>query len=90
MKNVMKMARMLALFGQLGFTVVTPPVVLSVLANWLRERFLLGTWIMLLAIVLGLAASVGGVVQYCRRVAAFEKKQEREEGSKTVAYYRHE
>jgi len=87
-KDMVKIARMLALFGQLGFTIVTPPIVLALLAYWLQNRFSLGGWVMVLAIVLGLAASVGGVCGYYRRVMAFEKKQKKEK-PKTV-YLKHE
>ena len=88
MKDMVKIARMLALFGQLGFTIVTPPIVLALLAHWLQDRFSIGSWVMVLAIVLGLAASVGGVCGYYRRVTAFEKKQKKDKPK--AVYYRHE
>ena len=88
MKDMVKLARMLALFGQLGFTIVTPPVVLALLAHWMQQKFSLGSWVMVLAIVLGLIAAASGVYGYYRRVTAFEKKQPKEK-TKTV-YLRHE
>ena len=88
MKDLVKIARMLALFGQLGFTIVTPPIVLALLAHHLQQRYSLGSWVMAAAIVLGLIAAASGVYGYYRRVTAFEKKQKKEE-TKTV-YFRHE
>ena len=90
MKDMVKIARMLALFGQLGFTVVTPPVVLALLAHWLQKRFSLGSWIMLAAIALGLVAAGCGVWQYYRRITAYEKKQEKEQRSARTVFYHHE
>lgn len=88
MKDMVKIARMLALFGQLGFTIVTPPVVLALIAYRLQQRFSLGSWIMALAIVLGLIAAASGVYGYYRRVTAFEKKQKKEKPK--AAYFNHE
>lgn len=87
MKDVIKVVKMVALFGQLGFTIVTPPVVMALLGHWLQERFFLGGWVMPVAILLGLAASASGVYGYYRRVTAFTKKEEK---TKNVIYYRHE
>lgn len=90
MKDIMNIARMLALFGQLGFTIVTPPVSLALLAHWLQRRYAWGSWVMLAAIVLGLAASACGVWQYYRRVTAFEKRKNQTERTGGTVYYRHE
>lgn len=87
MKDMVKIARMLALFGQLGFTVVTPPIVLALVANKLQQKFSLGSWIMILAIVLGLVAAASGAYGYYRRVMAFEKKNKEKT---TTVYFNHE
>ena len=88
MKDVVKIARMLALFGQLGFTIVTPPIVLALIAHYLQQKFSLGSWVIAAAIVLGLIAAASGVYGFYRRVTAFEKKQEKEKS--TVVYFLHE
>ena len=88
MKDMVKIARMLALFGQLGFTIVTPPIVLALIAYRLQLKFSLGNWVMVLAIVLGLIAAASGVYGYYRRVTAFEKKQKKDKPK--AVYYRHE
>ena len=86
MKDYMKIARMFAVFGQLGFTVVTPPVVLALGAHLLQQRFSLGGWIMFLAIVLGLLASASGAYQFYRRVVSADKKEKTD----SVAFFHHE
>ena len=88
MKNYLRVIRMVSTFGQLGFTIVTPPVVLALLAHWLQQKYSLGSWVMFSAILLGLIAAAGGVYGYYRRVTAFEKKQEKEKPK--AVYFRHE
>ena len=88
MKSYVKIARMIALFGQLGFTIVTPPVVLALGAYALQRRFSLGSWIMLLAIFLGLLASASGAYQFYKQVICLDNKHKKR--SETVVFYRHE
>ncbi len=42
---------------QLGLSLTVPPVLCLLLAGWLAEKFLLGPWVWLAAILLGLGAS---------------------------------
>lgn len=86
MKDLMKVARLIALYGQLGFTIVTPPVAMAIFCAWLQRRFGLGGWVMLLGLFLGLTASASGVYRFYRRVIAAEKKEAKDD----VVYYRHE
>lgn len=86
MKEYVRILRLFALFGQLGFTIVTPPVVLAILAHWLQSRFSLGGWVMLIAIVLGLLASASGAYRFYRRVCAESEKDQKD----TVVFYKHE
>lgn len=88
MKEYVKIARMLALFGQLGFTIVTPPVVLAILGQWLQKKFSLGSWVTLIAIILGLLTAAASAVQFWRRVMSAGAKEDQKE--KTVVFYRHE
>lgn len=86
MKELVKIARLVALYGQLGFTIVTPPVVMALLGHWLQRRFSLGGWIMAVSLVLGLAAAASGAWGFYRRVTAAEKQKKTE----TVVFYHHE
>ena len=87
MKDIVKIARSVALYGQLGFTLVTPPVVMALLCVWLQRRFLLGSWVVLLGILLGLTAAASGVFRFYRRVVNGDKQ---EENSTNAVFYRHE
>lgn len=89
MKGLVNMARMLALYGQLGFTIVTPPVVMALLGHWLMTRFLLGSWIMPVCILVGLVASASGAWAFYRRVMA-DGKRKKKEKTDQVTFYRHE
>lgn len=87
MKDFGKIARMIAVFGQLGFTIVTPPVVLALGAHALCSRFGVGSWIMLPAILLGFLASASGAYQFYRRVVSSGRKKEETDD---VVFYHHE
>ena len=52
-----KLCRGIALVGQLGFSLITPPVVLLWLAHWLQTKYSLGVWVTILALILGLLTS---------------------------------
>ncbi len=71
-----KIVRAISLAGQLGFMVITPPLVLIYLAHLLQTRFGWGVWVMLAAIVLGLVCAGCSVVNFCRRLLASEKKRD--------------
>ena len=69
----------LAWVGQLGLSLVLPPVLACLAAGWLRSRFGLGGWVFAAALVLGLLVSFRCLLRFLRMV---QKEAEREhEGS---------
>lgn len=54
MRSLTKIMRGLVLVGQLGISIITPPVVLILLARWLMDRFGWGLWVMVAAILVGI------------------------------------
>jgi len=46
---------------QLGLSVAVPPVAFTLLGVWLRERFALGSWVVIAAVVLGILCAVDGL-----------------------------
>ena len=58
----MKGARLLVWLTQLGLSTAIPLAVFVLLAVWLRDRFSLGAWVIVLGCVLGLAAAVRGLM----------------------------
>lgn len=92
MKSWMKLVRTVTLLGQFGFTFITPPVVMGLLGWWLQDRFGLGTWVMLICLLLGLMTSFAGALRFYRRVMLQIGKRAEAEAptEKPVVFYRHE
>lgn len=91
MKKYMHVLRLIASFGQLGFTLITPPVVMALLAWWLQSRFGLGAWVMFVALVIGLLTSATSAWKFYLQVMGSERKQAKEkEAKKSVVYFTHE
>lgn len=90
MREYLKIFRMIMMFGQLGFTLITPPVVLALLGWWLQNRFELGPWVVLIGIVVGLMTAGTSAVQFFRRTLSAQKRQEPEEGPSPTVFNTHE
>ena len=58
----------LAWVGQLGLSLVLPPVLACWAAGWLRIWFGLGSWIFAAALVLGLLTSIRCLFRFLRMV----------------------
>ena len=71
-----KLFRGIALVGQLGFSLITPPVVLLWLAHRLQAKYALGIWITVLALVLGLLTSASTALQLYRKLTAKKDKDQ--------------
>lgn len=65
-----KLCRGIALVGQLGFSLITPPVVLLWLAHLLQSKYGLGVWITIVALLLGLLTSASTALQFYRKLTA--------------------
>lgn len=60
---------------QLGLSVAIPPAVLIILAVWLRNRFHLGGWIIVLGIVAGVFCAVDGFRKSLKAMERMSKDQ---------------
>ena len=56
----MKNLNMLVWLTQLGLSVAGPLAGFILLAVWLRERFDLGVWVLIVGIVLGISGAIDG------------------------------
>ena len=56
----MKNLNLIVWLTQLGFSVAFPLVGATLLALWLRQRFDLGIWVLIVGIAIGLAAAIDG------------------------------
>lgn len=92
MKSLFKVVREAAVLGQLGFTLVTPPVLLALLGWWLTEKFGLGVWVMGLSILLGILTSAASAWKFWKKYQASVGKQAEtaDEKDHSVVFYRHE
>ena len=92
MKKYMKIAQLIAMFGQLGFSLITPPVVMALLAWWLQSRLGWGSWIMIVFLLIGLITSAVSAYQFYLKVMSTMEKTDREKEpiKKSEVSYRHE
>ena len=70
------------LLTQLGLSLASPAVICLYAASWLRERFSLGMWIMVIALFLGIASGVLGAWKFWLTVKKrWEHKDSKNSGS---------
>ena len=64
---------------QLGLSVAIPPLGFALLAVWLRNRFALGTWVVILGIVIGVICAIDGFRTSLKAMTRMsgEKQQEK-------------
>ena len=75
----MKGLNLLIWMTQLGISVAVPPVVFVLLGVWLRDRFGLGNWVMIVVVAVGLICAVNGLrssLKVMERMTE-DKKQEK-------------
>ena len=77
-KTYRVLAKNLPLVTQFGLSLVMPPVLCAFGANWLQRRFGFGSWIMLVAIVLGLLGMLSAFLSFFRYMAKQAEEEERE------------
>ena len=77
----------ISIYGQMGFTIVVPPVLLCILANWARNRFGIGPWIVLAAILIGLLSAFTTIYKICMGFLA--KQTKKEEKNRKISYRKH-
>lgn len=74
----MKEMNLLVWITQLGISVAAPMAGFSLLGLWLRSRFGLGVWVMIICIALGLIGAVSGLrssLRIMERMEASGKKE---------------
>lgn len=89
MKDWMKLLRGACVLGQLGFQLITPPVVMALVGWWLQSRFGLGIWIMLVCLAVGLCTSGASAYRFYRKLMESGRKEDQTR-NKPVNFYRHE
>lgn len=74
----MKNLGLLIWLTQLGISVAVPPATLILLAVWLRSRFQLGVWVIILGAVLGAVLAVDGLRQSLKSMDRMAKNGKEE------------
>lgn len=75
----MKDLNMLVWITQLGISVAAPLAGFTLLGLWLRSRFGLGIWVLLLCLALGLISAVNGLRSSLKMMEQMDKNSRRTE-----------
>lgn len=76
MRDLARILSRISLITQLGLSLVTPPLLLTLGALWLQSHCQVGDWILLCAILVGLVSGVCSVWQLVRAEIARENRRE--------------
>ena len=86
----MKEFNLLVWLTQLGISVAAPLALCTVGAVWLRSRFQLGSWILLLGIGLGLFLAVDGFRTSVIAMERMSRKKEDDASPPSVSFNDHQ
>lgn len=77
----------ISVYGQIGFSIVVPPILLCLLGFWLRKKFELGSWVIIVALVLGLLSAFTSVYRMCIGFLAKSTKEDKK--NRNISYRKH-
>lgn len=80
MQALQQIIKGVMLVGQLGVTIITPPLVLTWLAHLAQTRLGWGSWVMVTAIVVGLITAFSSAYRMVRQLLADEKQEKKPHG----------
>ncbi len=83
--NNLQIFKNITLLTQVGLTVATPLVICIWGASWLKNRFNMGEWIVLVGILLGIGSSVSGLVEFIR----YQSKKANKETKTPTGFNKH-
>lgn len=86
----MKNLHLLVWLTQLGLSIAAPLVGFVWLAVWLRERYGLGLWVVLLGIGLGIYGAIDGLRSSLRTLEKLSRKDQKEEDKPTLNFNDHD
>ncbi len=76
MKNKNNIITALAMVTQFGITVITPVLLCTFAAVWLREKFGLGNFTVILGILIGIVSSVLSMKKMLKQMGEMSKKED--------------
>lgn len=80
MKQGARLFKELTWLTQLGISLITPPLVLTWLCYWLNSRFAVGTWLIVVGLIVGLLVSVSTALSFYRRATRKPKDEQKPTG----------
>ena len=86
----MRTVRMLALFSQLGISVVSPLVIFIWGSVYLSRRFELGGWIILIGVFLGLYSAIYGFINIAQAMRREADAEEFEKSAPPISFNEHD
>lgn len=75
MRSLERLARAISFVGQIGFSLITPPLVLIWLARLAQTKLGWGAWVMIVAIVVGLITGLTSVWRLARGFSESEQSK---------------
>lgn len=86
----MKNLHLLIWLTQLGLSTAGPLAGFALLAVWLRNRYDLGAWVVLLGIGLGIYGAVDGLRSCLRTLEKLSKKAQKDADKPSLSFNDHE
>ena len=69
----------LAMITQFGISVITPILLCILAASWLRGRFGLGDWVVLVGVLLGVGSSFLSMMKLIRQMSELSREEDENE-----------
>lgn len=86
----MKELKMLVWITQLGFSVAFPLAGFVLAALWLQDRYSLGSWVLFLGLLLGLAGAVDGFRTSLKAMKLMAWDSKKDDGPPPVSFSDHQ
>lgn len=77
----------ITMVSQIGFLIVCPPIVMAMLGHWLSERYGLGSWIVIVMLIVGLLSAASSAWSMIKSLDRSESRNEKKNGVGSSAGY---
>ncbi len=86
MNSLIRIAKYLAWLTQFGLSVVMPLLLCVLGSLWLRSRFSLGSWIVVVGILLGIGGAASGLWSSLKQINRAARQEDKEQ---TISFNDH-
>ena len=66
----------LAMITQFGISTITPMLLCIFVALWLKNRFALGDWVVLIGVIMGIGSGFLSMMKMIRQMSELSKKED--------------